>query len=153
MQEAAICLWLVRRFVVRTAAKREDFLHRVKKLLAHDRRMRALVHFAAVFEVAEIKGIGEQKCYLVFLERPAAALAPSARRSGLDALPKEKIPDVFEPRLILCIQLEYLAHQRRFAPIHDNSLGIRVVAVAEGRGAWINTHSRLLPEASCHIHA
>src|SRR3989344_3623643 len=152
-QEAAIRLRLVHRLVMCATTKREDFLHYVKKLLAHDRRMRALVHFAAVGEVAEVKRIGEQECYLVFLERPTAALAPSARCSGLDAVLKEKIRNIFEPRAVLGVQLKRLAHKRRFAAIHDDSLGIRVVEVAEGRGAWINTHSRLLPEASCHIHA
>src|SRR3989344_5203399 len=78
-QEAAIRLRLVRRFVVRATAKHEDFLHHVEQLLAHDGRMRALVHFAAIREVAEVKRIGEQKCYLVFFERSSAALAPSAR--------------------------------------------------------------------------
>src|SRR3989344_4501522 len=93
-QEAALCLGLIDRFVVRTTAKRENFLHCVKKLLAHDRRMRALVHFAAVGEVAEVKGIGEQECYLVFLEWSAAALAPSARGTRLDAAFKKKLRDV-----------------------------------------------------------
>src|SRR3989338_8137699 len=152
-QEAAICLRLVRRFVVRTTAKREDFLHRVKKLLAHDGRMRALVHFAAVREVAEVKRIGEQECYLVFFERSAAALAPPSRSSRLDAVLKKKVCDIFEPRFILCIQLECLTHERRFAPIHHYSLGVWVIEIAQGRGTWIYTHSRFLPETSCHIHA
>src|SRR3989344_2288551 len=152
-QEAAICLRLVRRFVVRATAKRENFLHLVEQLLAHDRRMRALVHFAAIGEMAEVKGIREQECYLVFLEWPAAALAPSARGSGLDAVLKKKIRNVFEPRAVLGVQLKRLAHERRFAPIYDDSFGVWVVEVAEGRGAWINTYSRLLPEASCHVDA
>src|SRR3989338_6669301 len=152
-QEAAILLRLVRRFVMRATAKREDFLHLVEQLLAHDRRMRALVHFAAVGEMAEVKGIREQECYLVFLEWPAAALAPSARGSGLDAVLKKKIRNVFEPRAVLGVQLKRLAHERRFAPIYDDSFGVWVVEVAEGRTARINTHSRLFPEASCHIHA
>src|SRR3989338_497299 len=96
-QEAAVRLRLVYPFVVRAAAKREDFLHGIKKLLAHDGRMCALIHFAAIGEVAKIKRIGKQKCYLVFFEWPAAAFAPSSRCSCLDALPKEKIPNVFEP--------------------------------------------------------
>src|SRR3989338_5280063 len=58
-QEAAIRLRLVRGFVVRTTAKRENFLHHVEQLLAHDGRMRTLVHFAAIGEVAEIKWVGE----------------------------------------------------------------------------------------------
>src|SRR3990167_6967401 len=79
MQEAAICLRLVRRFVVRTAAECEHFLYLIEQFLAHDGRMRALVHFAAVGEVAEVKRIGEQKRYLVFLEWPAAAFITSER--------------------------------------------------------------------------
>src|SRR3989344_9505820 len=111
-QEAAICLRLVRRFVVGATAKREDFLHCVKKLLTHDGRVRAFVHFAAIGEVAEVKGIGEQKCYLVFLEWPAAALAPSARGPGLDAALKEKLCNIFEPRAVLGVQLKRLTHKR-----------------------------------------
>src|SRR3989344_1073001 len=152
-QKAAIRLRLVRRFVVRATTKRENFLHLVEQLFAHDGRMRALVHFAAVGEVSEVKRIGEQECYLVFFERSATAFAPSARGSSLDAVMKKKVGDVFEPRAILGVQLKRFAYKRRFAPIHDDSLGIRVVEVAERRTARINTHSRLLPEASCHIHA
>src|SRR3989338_7468333 len=78
-QKSAIRLRLVRRFVVRTTTKRENFLHTIEQLFAHDVRMRALVHFAAIGEVSEVKRVGEQKCYLVFLEWPAATLAPSSR--------------------------------------------------------------------------
>src|SRR3989344_5198939 len=152
-QEAAIHLRLVRRFVMRATAKREDFLHLVEQLLAHDRRMRALVHFAAVGEMAEVKRVGEQECYLVFLEWQAAAFAPSASGSGLDASLKKKLSDIFEPRFVLGVQLKRLAHERRFAPIHYDSLGIRVVEVAERRGARINTHSSFLPEAARHVDA
>src|SRR3990167_2448999 len=152
-QEAAVRLRLVRRFVVRATAEREDFLHRVKKLLAPDRRMRALIHFAAVGEVSEVKRIGEQECYLVFLERPAAALAPSARRTRLDASLKKKLRDIFESRAVLGVQLKRLTHERRFAPIHNDSLGIRVVEVAERRGTWIDTHAGFLPQSARYIHA
>src|SRR3989344_5725059 len=152
-QEATIRLRFVRRFVMRATAKREDMLYLVEQFLAHDGRMRTLVHFATIGEMAEVERIGEQECYLVFLEWPATTLAPSARGSGLDAVLKKKIRNVFEPRAILGVQLKRLAHERRFAPIYDDGLGIRVVEVAERRGTRINTHSRLLPEASCHIHA
>ncbi|OGG69200.1 hypothetical protein A3C20_04065 [Candidatus Kaiserbacteria bacterium RIFCSPHIGHO2_02_FULL_55_25] len=152
-QKAAIRLRLVRRFVVRATAEREDFLYLVEQFFADDRRMCALVHFAAIREVAEVKRIGEQKCYLVFFERSAAALAPSARGTRLDAALKKKLRDIFESRAVLGVQLKRFPYERRFAPIRDNSLGIRVVEVAQRRGARIYTHSRFLPEASCHIHA
>src|SRR3989344_2355408 len=121
-QEAAIRLRLVQRLVVRSATEREDFLHLVEQLLAYDRRMRALVHFAAVGKVAEVKLIGEQKCYLVFLEWQAAALAPSARRTRLDTALKKKLRDIFEPRAVLGVQLKRLTHERRFAPLPNDSL-------------------------------
>src|SRR3989344_8707105 len=121
MQEAAICLRLVRWFVVRTTTKREDFLHTIKKLLAHDGRMRALVHFAAVGEVSEVKRVGEQKCYLVFLEWPTAAPAPSACGSRLDAVLKKKIRNIFEPRAIPGVQLKRLAHERRLASARNSA--------------------------------
>src|SRR3990167_5208052 len=129
-QEAAVRLRLIHRLVVRATAKREDFLHLVEQLLVHDGRMCALVHFAAIGEMAEVKRVGEQECYLVFLEWQAAAFAPSASGSGLDASLKKKLSDIFEPRFVLGVQLKRFAYKRRFAPIHYDSLGIRVVVVA-----------------------
>src|SRR3989344_4859436 len=152
-QEATIRLRLIRRFVVCATTERKDFLYLVEQLLAHDGRMRALVHFAAVGKMAEVKRIGEQKCYLVFLEWPAAALAPPARRPRLDTALKKKLCNIFEPRAVLGVQLKRLTHERRFAPIHDDSLGIRVVEIAEGRGAWIDTLPCFLPESSRDVYA
>src|SRR3989338_12352 len=152
-QEAAVRLRLVRRLVVCATAERKDFLHIVEQLLVHDRRMCALVHFAAVGEMAEVKRVGEQECYLVFLEWQAAAFAPSASGSGLDASLKKKLRNIFKPRFVLGVQLKRLAHERRFAPIHYDSLGIRVVEVAERRGTWIDTHAGFLPQSARYIHA
>src|SRR3989344_2028205 len=140
-QEAAVRLRLIHRLVVRATAKREDFLHLVEQLLVHDGRMCALVHFAAIGEMAEVKRVGEQECYLVFLEWQAAAFAPSASGSGLDASLKKKLRDVFEPRAVLGVQLKRFAYKRRFAAIYDNCFTVRVVQVAEGRTARIYTHS------------
>ncbi|MEK7601639.1 MAG: hypothetical protein AAB480_03870 [Patescibacteria group bacterium] len=63
--------------------------------------MCTLIHFTAVLEMAEVERIGKQECYLVFLEGPTAALAPSARGSGLDAALKKKLRNIFEPRFVL----------------------------------------------------
>jgi len=130
---------------LRVSASGKDNLNLVEEVLVYERRMFALVYFAAIAKMTVVKRIDENESRSVFVER-IAVKAPHA-------VFVEETGDVLKAGVSLRVKLKGGSYRFGLLPVNDNGFISRVVKITDGSYAGKLSAPCFVPQSPARVGA